>query len=442
MPGTRRNDEDDLLQGGLCTGFGDNTDTIDDDDDNRRIDVSGDFFGRILEEGEMPAGACDNHDDDDESSFWTSVRVEGKDRNMDDDHGTEISGNEDLFRGSLLRDYTNNFSNNEESSLCGESTTDSSLCGESTTDSSLCGESTTDSSLCGESTKLKRPKFTEYEVLMQDLDKHNIVVDAIVCGVYNVGPTTSIYHRGEDVVRDRVTPLRPMQRTNNVKGGLTILVHAVFMVFNNWGSSGGKCPRPAHRSFEVTITDAVNFVKSKVQDTTQGPRHYTTSEVQDTTQGPRHYTTSEVQDTTQGPRHHTTSEVQDTTQPVESHNVDVDVGSEIKNYILNSTAGVNYKAFTKIDATNKHANLVQMVWGHSVPPGADISVAYSQIVCVVSAFVLLDYYAQGDIVLKNMTHTSFERFVGVSIGEFLEAYNNLGNKCRALILSAQGKRKR
>jgi hypothetical protein len=232
----------------------------------------------------------------------------------------------------------------------------------------------------------KRRTSTAHRILMEDLEKYEILQDAVLHGKPTGHLTPSMYERGNMFVRDdTLSPARKKLRMKHVKiTHLTTLVHAVFTVFNNWGPSGADAMHP-RKYFEDNIASAVNLIKYKFQDPTS---------------------------------------------PVYSHSGDV--GSEIIRHLFHTGAGMNYMSFAHVDGGNKHVNdLVTMVWP-DLPAGAIIPFAYCQIVCIVSAFVLVNCNVQ-DAVLQQMIQQSFEREVKVSFGEFWGAYNILSHKCRAVV---------
>ena len=181
------------------------------------------------------------------------------------------------------------------------------------------------------------------------------------------------------------TPRTPKkQHTKSIKSlSFNALVHAVLMVFNHWSPSNAN-ETNTNKYFESTITAVVILIKNKFHAST------------------------------------------------EKHLLG-DVGSEIENHILNSTAGPSHMEATSTEPSKKILeNLVLNVWGGSISPDANINIAYSQIVCMVSAFMLLNHHAQGCVELEQKTHQAFERIVKVPIHKFLWVYKDLSEKCQQL----------
>jgi hypothetical protein len=111
----------------------------------------------------------------------------------------------------------------------------------------------------------------------------------------------------------------------------------------------------------------------------------------------------------------------------------VDVGVEIENHIINSSAGPSHMEATSAEPEKKILeHVVLSVWGGSMRPDANFSIAYSQIVCMVSAFLLLHHHSTGYVELVQRTQQAFERVVKVPIHKFLYVYNGMSRECQQL----------
>ena len=172
------------------------------------------------------------------------------------------------------------------------------------------------------------------------------------------------------------TPRTPKKsRTKSIKqASLTALTHAVMRVFEQWSPPSAN-ETNTNKYFENTIQAVVAMIQAKF------------------------YASADFE-------------------------FRVDVGVEIENHILNSSAGPSHMEATSAEPEKKILkHLVQSVWGGSVPPDANISVAYSQIVCMVSALLLLHHHATGYVELVQRTQQAFERVLKVPIHKFIHAYN-------------------
>mgnify|MGYP000565300551 CR=1 FL=1 len=201
-------------------------------------------------------------------------------------------------------------------------------------------------------------------------------------------------------------PRSPYQRLNpkNIKNlSFTTLVHAVFMVFDRWNSPELDKTKNV-KNYENTIGAIAQLIVDKFSPVTP-------TDLDDLVRP----------ESSEGGHH------------LQDQMVYCDVGAEIQMRILNSDAGMNHMQFTQGGPSAKIIdNLIMGVWGQSLPPTSNPAIAYSQIVCIVSTFFLLDQYTHENQMMKEKTHEAFYRVMKVSMGAFAIAYNDLSCKCQKL----------